>query len=220
MSDLAFKKILVLNADGRPHQIQPLKDTIHLVIEGLAMVLEWASGPDGEPIPLRSARVDMYVPSVIQLYKQVSRKQGRGQKFNRHLVYERDGYSCQYCGDSDMKVTLDHVVPRHHGGKSVYNNVVTCCDRCNGQKGNRTLEEMKGETTWNGKKFALISKPITPDPRWNPGRFVRSIGRRNLEWLKYVGNWRAWARRYDKDWMLEEVQDETQIFGPSIPTGS
>lgn len=219
MSDLAYKKVLVLNADGRPHQIQPLKEMIHNVVEGNCMVLELASGPDGEPIPLRSSRIQTYVPSVVQLYRQVVRKQGRGQKFNRHLVYERDGYTCQYCGDSiitnrGMQVTLDHVHPRHHGGQSEYTNVVTCCDKCNAQKRNKMLTEMRDQRTWNGKPFKLQSKPVAPDPKWNPGRFVRSISRKNLEWLKYVPNWRIWARRYEKDWLLEEVQDEMQIFGP------
>jgi len=53
-------------------------------------------------------------------------------------VYLRDLYKCQYCYDtfSANELTWDHVLPKHHGGKTNWNNMVTSCTSCNHKKGN------------------------------------------------------------------------------------
>lgn len=58
----------------------------------------------------------------------------------RKKVFERDRYTCQYCG-SIKNLTVDHVWPRSKGGKNNMSNLVTCCSRCNARKGNKTLRE-------------------------------------------------------------------------------
>ena len=52
-------------------------------------------------------------------------------------VYERDGQLCRYCG-ATADLTIDHVVPRRHGGTDTAANLVVACRRCNGRKGGRT----------------------------------------------------------------------------------
>jgi 5-methylcytosine-specific restriction endonuclease McrA len=47
---------------------------------------------------------------------------------------------CVYC-DSKKNLTIDHVLPRSRGGQNNWENLVTCCTKCNGKKGNRTPEE-------------------------------------------------------------------------------
>jgi len=63
----------------------------------------------------------------------------------RHAIYRRDDYRCAYCGrryKSQMsRLTLDHVQPRARGGSNKSTNLVTCCDTCNLQKGNKTLNQ-------------------------------------------------------------------------------
>src|SRR5574344_1144189 len=65
----------------------------------------------------------------------------------RRSIYERDNYTCQYCGVKVEKIpikngektgpyptnmaTVDHVIPRSKGGRNTYSNLVTCCSRCN-----------------------------------------------------------------------------------------
>jgi hypothetical protein len=41
------------------------------------------------------------------------------------------------------ELTFDHVVPRSRGGKTVWENIVTCCVACNRLKGDRLLAEVK-----------------------------------------------------------------------------
>ena len=40
---------------------------------------------------------------------------------------------CHYCGGPGG--TVDHVIPRIHGGRSVYENCVPACERCNVMRG-------------------------------------------------------------------------------------
>jgi 5-methylcytosine-specific restriction endonuclease McrA len=61
----------------------------------------------------------------------------------RKNIFRRDDYNCQYC---DVKLnsenaTIDHVLPRCRGGKHEWNNVVTCCLKCNRKKGDKTPQE-------------------------------------------------------------------------------
>lgn len=55
----------------------------------------------------------------------------------RQEVYERDKYRCVYCGDH-KDLTLDHVVPESLGGGTNLENLVTCCRKCNCDKGVKT----------------------------------------------------------------------------------
>jgi hypothetical protein len=38
---------------------------------------------------------------------------------------------------------LDHVVPRHRGGRHTWDNLVSACRTCNHRKGGRTPEEAR-----------------------------------------------------------------------------
>jgi 5-methylcytosine-specific restriction endonuclease McrA len=72
----------------------------------------------------------------------------------RQRIFVRDGFTCRYCG-YDMTLhyayphlqilTIDHVVPRYAGGTNDEGNLVTCCRRCNGRKGNRSVDEFLRE---------------------------------------------------------------------------
>ena len=56
-------------------------------------------------------------------------------KKRRLLVLKRDGYTCHYCHRDANSV--DHVVPRSHGGTDDLDNLVACCSSCNSSKGDR-----------------------------------------------------------------------------------
>lgn len=40
-------------------------------------------------------------------------------------------------GDADANVTIEHIVPRHHGGTDALPNLALACARCNAGKGTR-----------------------------------------------------------------------------------
>lgn len=59
----------------------------------------------------------------------------------RKIVFERDGYVCQYCGTAAERLECDHVIPVAQGGSSELGNLTTACAPCNRQKGARTPQE-------------------------------------------------------------------------------
>jgi hypothetical protein len=59
----------------------------------------------------------------------------------RFLVMRRDGFRCQFCGDSpattpNVRLDIDHIIPWAEGGETVIENLKTLCERCNGGKSN------------------------------------------------------------------------------------
>jgi 5-methylcytosine-specific restriction endonuclease McrA len=56
----------------------------------------------------------------------------------RDKVIDRDGEACFYCSKAlqQDELSLDHVMPLSHGGKSVEENLVVCCKDCNLKAGN------------------------------------------------------------------------------------
>lgn len=214
-------KVLVLNSDWTPLQVASWEEILHLPLEGLAVVHEWAVDADGQTIPLHAGggRVVIDLPSVIQVKRYVKKSQ-TGQ-FNRHAVYARDDMTCQYCGDrlTSGELTIDHVVPRHilGGEASTWGNCVACCRDCNGRKGGRTLEEMRklsargGKNshlfrTHNGREFYLLHQPTRPS-FGGFGGFLKSVNSRNMEWLKYIPKWRELCRANpEKEWLIEAFE--------------
>ncbi|MBN1253893.1 MAG: HNH endonuclease [Deltaproteobacteria bacterium] len=61
----------------------------------------------------------------------------------RILLFERDSWTCQYCGDRVTKdnATIDHYVPQSKGGNHSKANLRTCCLVCNSIKSGKSFEE-------------------------------------------------------------------------------
>ena len=79
---------------------------------------------------LGEVKINKPAPKLYQI-KPISIKQ------LRKSVLIRDGYKCGYCGIELTKenTTLDHKIPVSAGGKTTYNNLISCCRKCNYTKG-------------------------------------------------------------------------------------
>ncbi len=51
-------------------------------------------------------------------------------------VFKRDLFSCRYCSDDDIPLTVDHLVLWEEGGPSIEANLLASCRRCNKTRGN------------------------------------------------------------------------------------
>lgn len=128
------QRVLVLNYDFSPLSVCSVEKAFILVYLNKSEMVQSANG-----YQLRSIDRSFPMPSVIRLLRYVNVPY-RGVQLTRQNVFKRDKYSCQYCG-KNKDLTLDHVVPRAKGGKSIWTNLVTACKRCNTVKGNSTPEE-------------------------------------------------------------------------------
>ena len=66
-------------------------------------------------------------------------RQSTGKRL-RFKIFERDNFTCQYCGKKPPEVILhlDHIYPVSKGGKNEIENMLTACADCN--LGKATLE--------------------------------------------------------------------------------
>lgn len=64
-------------------------------------------------------------------------------KLIRQEIFNRDNFTCSYCGATDTKLECDHIHPISKGGTNDLSNLVTACESCNRSKGSKTLEEWK-----------------------------------------------------------------------------
>ncbi len=141
--------VLVLNSTYEPLSVVSVKRAIVLVLKEKAEIVEATDAY------LRSEKLCLPVPLVIRLVAYVKVPRFVNIPLTRKTVFARDHYTCQYCGRQLPKseLTLDHVIPRHRGGKTEWENVVTACKSCNHRKGSRTPEEAG---------MSLIAKPSRP----------------------------------------------------------
>lgn len=180
-------KVLVLNRNFLPVHVTSVRRAFSLLYQDIARAVDdqyrtfdfksWSE----LSIAVREESIGIVggairVPRVILLitYDRVPRRQIR---FNRFNVYARDRNTCQYCGDrlSRPELTLDHVVPRSHGGLSTWENIVCSCQACNRRKGGRTPKQAG---------MTLLRPPRRPE--WTPFVLDALSLRGHREWLPFL----------------------------------
>ncbi len=161
-------KVLVLNHDYEPLSICNVKKAIILLYLGKA---ELIAANDGKY--LHSVSAAMPFPSIVRLavYVRVPYKRI---VLSRKNILRRDSHRCQYCGRSDVTLTVDHVLPKARGGTDTWENLVCACVHCNNRKGDRTPAEAQ---------MVLLRKPIRP----NHVMFIRHfVGTVDDHWKPYL----------------------------------
>lgn len=125
---------------------------------------------------VRTVRFDIAVPRIIRVLT-FSRMPQREVKFNRRNIFARDNNTCQYCGKrfSTSDLSLDHVIPRSHGGRSAWENIVCACLKCNVRKGGRTPAQAH---------LHLVKPPTKP--RRNPMVTIKLADHRYASWKQFI----------------------------------
>lgn len=127
------------------------------------------------------------VPAVIKTAKYFNIYNAHHVVFSRKNIFIRDEYSCQYCGalPSVNQLTYDHVVPKskwlEHGSPTIWENIVTCCIKCNRRKSNKMLHQTD---------LKLRKKPVRPKKsnKYLPITHELHIIRDRIpeEWISYL----------------------------------
>ena len=174
MSLCLNQQVLVLNRLWQAVNVCTGKRALTLLFEGRAEVVsgsddgsfqtfdftQWQDFSKDQPHPesISTISFKIRVPRVILLllFDKLPKKEV---KFTRYNIFERDKNTCQYCGGIFEKkdLNLDHVVPKHRGGPTSWENIVCSCVKCNTKKANRTPIE---------ERMHLIRKPKRP--KWRP----------------------------------------------------
>jgi 5-methylcytosine-specific restriction endonuclease McrA len=163
--------VLVLNATYEPINVTSVRRAMVLIFKGTARPEELTDRV------FHSARMAFPVPSVIRLTEYIQIPYER-KELSRRNVLLRDGYGCQYCGRklNSSDLTIDHVIPRARGGRTTWDNVVTCCRKCNARKGQHLPEEV-------GMKLLKHPRALS----WRVShQILAHLGRHQESWRKYI----------------------------------
>ncbi len=163
--------VLVLNANFEPVNVCDMRRAVNLLLAEKASLVVNGRGE------IKTVSQSFPRPSVIRLQKMVSRPRPQ-LKLTRREVFRRDNYTCQYCGKKTSDLTIDHVIPRHLGGRHIWTNVAAACPVCNHRKGGRLPEEAN---------MRLLRKPAEPptSARYIFGRHLAE----NAEWETFLSGW-------------------------------
>ena len=193
-------KVLVLNRSFLPIHITSVRRALTLLYQDIAHAVDahyrtfdfgsWSElAADDDRIGMVGRAIR--VPRVI-LLTSYDRLPRRAVRFSRFNIFARDQNRCQYCGGQFPRpdLNLDHVIPRAHGGRSTWENVVCSCLRCNRVKGGRTPAQA-------GMK--LISTPRRPE--WTPFVLETFSLQRYQEWVPFL-------RMVDAAYWTTELKEE------------
>lgn len=150
--------ILKLDATGSPVSWIPWQAAVTLYARNRVC---WEAGEERFTIwgglnASTGLRSNFEIGSIIAVADRSRRFAGGVPLLTNRTLFQRDRNLCLYCGVQfpANRLTRDHVVPASRGGRSVWENCVTACERCNHRKADRTPEE-------SGMK--LLAVPYTPN---------------------------------------------------------
>lgn len=66
---------------------------------------------------------------------------------SRWKIFNRDSFTCQYCGknptDDGVKLHVDHIKPKSKKGSERSSNLITACSDCNHEKYNTKIKKLR-----------------------------------------------------------------------------
>ena len=166
----AMDGVLILNHNYQPLNVTNIRRALGLLCLGKAHAVETDSRI------FRSEHLVIRMPTVLRLSHYV-RRPTPVLRISRRGVFARDDHTCQYCGNRNVPLTIDHVVPRERGGSTDWTNLVCCCTKCNNLKGNQTPEQAQ---------MRLLRRPFRPKfiPYISYTRFLAAA--ENPVWRPYL----------------------------------
>lgn len=174
--DVSGHRVLVLNRNWQAVNIVGVKRAFALLFQDHAKVIHSDTGtfevldrdqwiefsmtnpPQSKSDCIHTVRLSIRIPRILVL-SEFDRLPVKEVRFTRDNIFERDNFTCQYCGEvfKPKELNLDHVIPRDRGGRTSWENIATSCVYCNSRKANRLPHEAG---------MRLIRKPQRPG--WRP----------------------------------------------------
>src|SRR3954462_7181491 len=115
--------VLFLDADWQPLRVESWKRAITDLFLGKVEVIEYSRDRT-----IKGVTREYPMPAVVRVLRRF-RRDRQAIRFSRLNIYARDAFTCQYCGEQypSEELTFDHVTPRSRGGRTTWENIVTCC---------------------------------------------------------------------------------------------
>jgi hypothetical protein len=152
----------------------------------------------------------------------------------RFSVFQRDHFTCQYCGAQppDVVLVCDHIMPAAKGGTNTIDNLISACEACNQGKADRSLEDRPARPDADlmyletQQEIAELRRyQVASDEREQV--FLEIVVILQERWLEYSGlDWspndhviRGMLMRHDPDTVEQAVVDVAQKVGSEYLDG-
>lgn len=107
----------------------------------------------------------------------------------RYEILRRDNHACRYCGAkaSEVKLTVDHVVPQSLGGSDDPDNLAAACTACNGGKAASNPDApLVKDVSADALRWAAAIKAAAED-------MLSDLDRRDLARAEFDEAWSKWG---------------------------
>lgn len=74
------------------------------------------------------------------------------------VVFQRDNYTCRYCGRTGLPLTVDHIDLWEHLGVTIPENLLSACKKCNKDRGNLEYQDWLNSEVYKQRSLNLSSE--------------------------------------------------------------
>jgi 5-methylcytosine-specific restriction endonuclease McrA len=114
----------------------------------------------------------------------------------REYLLEKWKRTCAYCEATDVRLEIDHIIPKSFGGTDRVDNLVICCRSCNEQKGSRTIQDFLKQPQKVDKILSFRKKTLKDAAAVNASR--KAVGTVLLSIGKEVSFWSGAQTKYNR----------------------
>jgi hypothetical protein len=146
----------------------------------------------------------------------------------REYLLEKWQRQCAYCHSGNVRLEIDHILPKRLGGTDCVDNLTIVCRSCNEKKGANTLQVFLKDQPEKVEKILDSSKKSFKDAaavnasRYAIGQALISLGKPVFFWsgaqTKYEGVHARYCRILQRSdgYMYATVKQEERCFLPRL----
>ena len=131
----------------------------------------------------------------------------------REYLLDKWGRACVYCGQIDVPLEIEHIIPKVRGGSNRISNLTLACHKCNQLKNNKTAEEFGFPDVQAQAKKPLRDAAMMNATRWRLYNELKALG---LD-LEGGSGGRTKKQRIEHKLPKEHYYDALCV-GPSTPS--
>jgi len=129
----------------------------------------------------------------------------------REYLLEKWGRKCAYCRAENVRLEMDHIVPKSRSGSNRISNLAICCRTCNQKKANLSLKEFLSNNPVTLEKIQRHAKKPLSDAaavnatRYAIGHALKSLGIPTSFWSGGQTKFNRCTQGYPKDHWIDAV---------------
>lgn len=140
----------------------------------------------------------------------------------REYLLEKWKRNCAYCKATDLRLEIDHIIPKSSGGTDAVGNLTLCCRNCNEKKGNKRIEDFlknpeKVKQLLSTSKRSFKDAAAVNASRLAVGKALSSLGKPLSYWSGGQTKYNRTMQNFPKEHWLDAACVGDQGIALTIP---